>query len=71
VDNESRKIGLSLRRAQWAAEGQAPEGQAGEGAEAVIADIEQPEGSAGEQPEGAPVKEQSAADEPGPEEPTL
>jgi small subunit ribosomal protein S1 len=72
VDNEARKIGLSLRRAQWAAEGQAPEGQAGEGTDAVIADIEQPEGSVVEQPEGTPAEEQPpAADEPGPEETTL
>jgi small subunit ribosomal protein S1 len=69
VDNEARKIGLSLRRAQWAAEGQAPEGQAGEVADAVIADIEQPAEAA--QPEGAPAQEQSATDEPGPEEPTI
>jgi len=71
VDNEARKIGLSLRRAQWAAEGQSPEEQAGEVADAVIADIEQPEGSVVEQPEGAPAEEQSATDEPGPEQTTL
>ena len=72
VDNEARKIGLSLRRAQWAAEGQAPEGQAGEVADAVIADIEQPESSVVEQPEGAPAEEQPpATDEPGPEQPTV
>ncbi len=67
VDNESRKIGLSLRRAQWAAEGQAPEGQAGDIADTVIQDIEQPVG----QPEGEPAKEQSAEEEPGPEQPIV
>ena len=71
VDNEARKIGLSLRRAQWAAEGQSPEGQAGEGADAVIADIEQPAGSVEEQPESTPAQEQPPSDDPGPEEPTV
>jgi small subunit ribosomal protein S1 len=71
VDNEARKIGLSLRRAQWAAEGQAPEGQAGEDADAIIADIEQPAGSVEAQPEGAPAQEQPATDEPGPEQPIV
>ena len=62
VDSEARKIGLSLRRAQWAAEGQPPEGQAGEGegTDAVIAETAQQEGTPGEQP---------AADEPSPEQP--
>lgn len=69
VDNEARKIGLSLRRAQWAAEGQPGEGEV---ADAVIADIEQPEGFVTEQPEGAPAEEQPpAADEPSPEQPTV
>jgi len=77
VDNEARKIGLSLRRAQWAAEG-----QSGEGMEAVVADVvateeavateaEQPESSVEEQPEGAPAEEQPVSDEPSPEQPTL
>jgi small subunit ribosomal protein S1 len=57
VDSEARKIGLSLRRAQWAAEG-----QSGEGTEAVAAEE-------GEQQEGAPAGEQPAADEPSPEQP--
>ena len=61
VDSEARKIGLSLRRAQWAAEGQPPEGQAGEGTDAVIAETAQQEGAPAEQP--------PAADEPSPERP--
>jgi small subunit ribosomal protein S1 len=58
VDSEARKIGLSLRRAQWAAEGQAPEGEAGEGADIAIAETTQ----ATDQP--------AASDEPSPEQPT-
>jgi small subunit ribosomal protein S1 len=65
VDSEARKIGLSLRRAQWAAEGQPPEGQAGEGTEASASEGSQPQGEAAEKPP-AP-----AEDEPGPEQPTL
>ncbi len=69
VESEARKIGLSLRRAQWAAEGQSPEGQSGEGTDAVIAESVAAEG---EQPESAPAEEQPpAADEPGPEQPTV
>jgi small subunit ribosomal protein S1 len=68
VDSEARKIGLSLRRAQWAAEGQSPEGQAGEGTDAVVAEAVTTEG---EQPEGTPAEQPPAADEPGPEQPTL
>jgi small subunit ribosomal protein S1 len=67
VDSEARKIGLSLRRAQWAAEGQSPEGQAGEGTDAVVAEAVATEGG---QPEGTPAEEQPpASDEPGPEQP--
>jgi small subunit ribosomal protein S1 len=71
VDNEARKIGLSLRRAQWAAEG-----QSGEGTDAVVADIVATEEAVATetetaQPEGTPAQEQSATDEPGPEEPTV
>ena len=69
VDSEARKIGLSLRRAQWAAEGQSSEGQAGEGTDAVVAEAVATEG---EQPESTPVEQPPAADEPGgPEQPTL
>jgi small subunit ribosomal protein S1 len=71
VDNEARKIGLSLRRAQWAAEGQAPEEQAGEGADAAIVDIEQPAGSVEAEPQGTPAEEQPPSDDPGPEQTTL
>jgi small subunit ribosomal protein S1 len=72
VDNESRKIGLSLRRAQWAAEG-----QSGEGTDAVVADVVATEEAVAteaeaSQPEGTPAEEQPpAADEPGPEQPTV
>ena len=63
VDSEARKIGLSLRRAQWAAEG-----QSGEGADVVVAEAVVTEGG---QPEGTPAEEQPpASDEPGPEQPT-
>jgi small subunit ribosomal protein S1 len=58
VDSEARKIGLSLRRAQWAAEGQ----PGGEGTDAVpIEETAQMESNS---------SEQSAADEPSPEQPT-
>jgi small subunit ribosomal protein S1 len=76
VDNESRKIGLSLRRAQWAAEGQAGEGMDAVATDAVVADIvateeaAQPASSVEEQPEGAPA-EQPPADEPDPEQPIV
>jgi small subunit ribosomal protein S1 len=76
VDSEARKIGLSLRRAQWAAEGQegqppeeqVPEGQAVEGTDAVATDAVIAEGA---QPESAPVEQSPAEDEPGSEQPTL
>jgi len=76
VDNEARKIGLSLRRAQWAAEGQAGEGMDAVATDAVVADIvateeaAQPASSVEEQPEGAPA-EQPPADEPDPEQPIV
>jgi len=74
VDNEARKIGLSLRRAQWAAEGQSGEGMdvvATE--EAVATEAEATDAVVAEtaQPEGMPAEEQPAADEPGPEQPVV
>jgi small subunit ribosomal protein S1 len=65
VDNEARKIGLSLRRAQWAAEGQSGEGTDVVTTEAVAIETE------ASQPEGTPAEEQPASDEPGPEEPVV
>jgi len=77
VDNEARKIGLSLRRAQWAAEGQAGEGMDAVATEEAVADIvateeaAQPASSVEEQPEGAPAQEQPPSDDPDPEQPTV
>jgi small subunit ribosomal protein S1 len=76
VDNEARKIGLSLRRAQWAAEGQAGEGMDTVATDAVVADIVATEEAVATeteaaQPEGTPAQEQPPADEPDPEQPIV
>ncbi|MGA2323867.1 MAG: 30S ribosomal protein S1 [Sedimentisphaerales bacterium] len=71
VDNEARKIGLSLRRAQWAAEG-----QSGEGTDTVVADIVAAEEAVAteteaSQPEGTPAEEQPPSDDPDQEQPIV
>jgi len=66
VDPEARKIGLSLRRAQWAAEEQAARPEAPAGVQGVLSDSDigegaEPQEKAGEAKEAEPAEQGSAA----------